>query len=174
MIKKPSDIKIDIRPASSADQKEAHVVDSIIYRPTYEQVQIKTAFWHKFSTSPTVDLSAITLSTVQKFVSEPRLDRWWHVYGFKEWFLNEDEFAQRATSLAHMALDSLEDILSNPDANPSARVNAAKLAMEIANKMPQKWQKTLYLDDQIQKMDQSQLESYLRQKGLESGSKKED
>ena len=100
------------------------------------------------------------------------------MYGFKEWFLNEEEFAQKALALAHLALGSLEEVLTNPDANPSARVKAAKLAIEVANKMPQRWQKTVYLDDQIHKMDRAQLESFLRSKGMAQektlGSKEEE
>jgi hypothetical protein len=42
--------------------------------------------------------------------------------------------------------------------------------------MPQKWQKMGYLDDQIQKMDQSQLEQFIRQRsmGLVSAGPQED
>lgn len=175
MTRKPGDPQNkDKKKMSTPTVKKAvAVVDDIIFKPTYDQVQIKAAFWAKFSTNPLVDVHNIGLTTVQKFVSDARIDRWWHVYGFKEWFLNEEEFSQRALALAHLAVEALEDILLNPDANPSARVNAAKLSMEIANKMPQKWQKVQYLDDQVQKMDQAQLEQFLRQKGLLGDGKKD-
>ena len=132
---------------------------------------MKAAFWAKFSANPMVDVDNISLTHVQRFVSDPRIERWWQLHRFKDWFLNEEEFAQRALAIAHLALGSLEEILVNPDANPSARVNAAKLAIEVANKMPQKWQKTVYLDDQIHKMDRAQLESFLRSKGMIEGGK---
>lgn len=152
--------------AKSPEKKIAQLVEDLVFRPTYEQVQVKAAFWAKFSANPLVDVNNITLAHVQRFVNDPRLGRWWTHNGFKEWFCNEEEFAQRALAIAHLALGALEDILTNPDANASARVNAAKLAVEVANKMPQKWQKTVYLDDQVHKMDRAQLESFLRQKGM--------
>jgi hypothetical protein len=123
-----------------------------------------------------VDVSKLTAANVQKIIPDSRLPRWWSMYGFREWFLNEDEFKQRLEYIAHLALDTLEQILTDPDANHSARVNAAKLAFEAASKMPQKWQKMGYLDDQIQKMDQSQLEQFIRQRsmGLVSAGPQED
>lgn len=152
---------------TAAKKQVVEVVGDLIFRPTYEQVQVKAAFWAKFSENPLVDSQNIDLPTAQKFVNDPRLEKWWTHYGFKEWFLNEEEFVQRLQAIAFLALGTLEEVLSNPDANPSARVNAAKLAFEAANKMPQKWQKgPQYLDTDIQKMDQAQLENFLRQKSL--------
>lgn len=144
----------------------ASVVEDVIFKPTYEQVQVKAAFWTKFSSSPLIDTNKITLSHVQKFVTDSRIDRWWQIFGFREWFLNEDEFQERALSLAYLALSSLENVLIDPDCNPNAKVNAAKLIIEVANKMPQRWQKTMYIDDHIQKMDKAQLEQFLRQQNL--------
>lgn len=168
MTRKPTDPKNKKgdKPSMKPAQKMVQIVDELVFTPTYEQVQVKAAFWAKFSANPLVDTSKIGLTTVQKFVNDPRIERWWTHRGFQEWFLNEEEFAQRIQAIAFLGLGALEDILTNPDANPSARVNAAKLALEAANKMPQKWQKIQYLDDSIQKMDQAQLENYLRQKSL--------
>lgn len=169
------------KSSNGENSKIAQLVDDIVFKPTYEQVQVKAAFWAKFSANPLVDVNAIKLSHIERFVNDSRLKRWWALHGFREWFLNEEEFAQKALAIAHLALGAMEEILTNPDANPSARVNAAKLAIEVANKMPQRWQKTVYLDDQIHKMDRAQLESFLRSKGMaqekvlgEEDNKKED
>jgi len=165
MSKKPSPPDSKILPTSVASQIQ--VADSLLFKPSYEQVQIKSAFWAKFSANPLVDVNQISLPTVQRFVPEPKLARWWQMFGFQEWFLNESEFTERVTSLAYLALSALEDILTNPDANANARISAARLVFEASNKMPkQKNEKIIYLDDQIQKMDQGQLEAFLRQKAL--------
>ena len=162
----------DKKMGNPAIKKTVEVVGDLIFKPTYEQIQVKAAFWAKFSENPLVDSQSIDLPTVQRFVNDPRLEKWWIHYGFREWFLNEEEFVQRLQAIAFLALGTLEEVLSNPDANPSARVNAAKLAFEAANKMPQKWQKgPQYLDTDIQKMDQAQLENYLRQRSLTEGKK---
>lgn len=147
-------------------ERVAQVIDDLIFAPTPDQRSVKAAFWAKYANAPLMDTSKITAAYVHKLIPDSRLPRWWSLYGFKEWFLNEDEFRQRIEYIAHLALDAMEAILTDPDANHSARVNAAKLALEAANKMPQKWQKTLYLDDSIQKMDQAQLEQFIRQKSM--------
>ena len=82
----------------------AQLVEDIVFKPTHEQVQVKAAFWAKYSANPLVDTSDIKLSHVEKFVNDPRIKRWWSLYQFKEWFLNEEEFAQRVLALAHIAL----------------------------------------------------------------------
>lgn len=147
-------------------ERVAQVVDDLLFCPSPDQRQVKAAFWAKYQQAPLLDIDKITAAFVQKLIPDSRLPRWWSMYGFKEWFLNEDEFRQRLEYIAHLGLDALEAILTDPDANHNARVNAAKLAFEAASKMPQKYQKSLYLDDHIQKMDQAQLEQFIRQKSL--------
>jgi hypothetical protein len=175
MTRRPTDNKDRKKMANTQIKKTVEVVGDLIFRPSYEQVQVKAAFWAKFSANPLTDTQNIDLPTAQKFVNDPRLEKWWTHYGFKEWFLNEEEFLQRLQAIAFLALGTLEEVLMNPDANPSARVNAAKLAFEAANKMPQKWQKgPQYLDTDIQKMDQAQLENFLRQKSLAPAGETDD
>lgn len=147
-------------------ERVTQVMDDLIFAPNGDQRAVKAAFWAKYASNPLTDIDKITAGIVQKIIPDSRLARWWSMYGFKEWFLNEDEFRQRIEYIAHLGLDALESILTDPDANASARVNAAKLALEAANKMPQKWQNTKYLDDHIQKMDQAQLEQFIRQRSL--------
>jgi hypothetical protein len=147
-------------------ERVAQVMDDLLFCPSPDQRQVKAAFWAKYQQTPLISVDKVTASFVQKLIPDSRLPRWWSMYGFKEWFLNEDEFRQRLEYIAHLGLDALEAILTDPDANHNARVNAAKLAFEAASKMPQKWQKSLYLDDHIQKMDQAQLEQFIRQKSL--------
>lgn len=146
------------------------VVDDLVFLPTLDQRRIKAAFWAKYANAPQVDVSKVTAAHVQRFIEDSRIPRWWSMYGFREWFLNEDEFRQRSEYLAHLAQDTLEQIMLDPDANHNAKVNAAKLAIEVANRMPQKWQKITYLDDSIQKMDQAQLEQFIKQKSITAGS----
>lgn len=150
------------RKQDDLNTKLAEIVEDKIFLPHPSQRKAKSAFWVKFSSNPIADASNITQELIVRFTGEERVRKWWKVSGFKEWFCNEDEFVERVDYLANLALDTMEEILSNPDSNPSARINAAKLTMEIANKMPQKFQKQIYLDEQIQKMDASQLEAFIK------------
>lgn len=147
-------------------ERVAQVCDDLLFVPTPDQRQVKAAFWQRYSQSPVLDISKITGTYVHKLVPDSRIPRWWSMFGFKEWFLNEDEFRQRLEYLANLSLDTLEAILTDPDANHSARVNAAKLIFEASNKMPKKWEKVAYLDAGVQNMDQAQLESFIRKQSL--------
>jgi hypothetical protein len=137
------------------------LVSDLTYVPNGEQRKVKESFWVRFNEAPTCDAQDITMAEVQRLVGDSRLARWWPQPGFKEWFRNQEEFRERAAVLAHIALDTIQNLLINEDTSPGARVQAAKLALEIARKMPQKQAETKYLDDSINKMDKKQLEQYL-------------
>jgi hypothetical protein len=137
------------------------LVSDLTYVPSGEQRKTKEAFWVRFNEAPTCDAQDITMAEVLRLVGDSRVGRWWSQSGFKEWFRNQEEFRERASVLAHIALDTIQNILINEDSSPSARVQAAKLALEIARKMPQKQAEPKYLDDSINKMDKKQLEQYL-------------
>ena len=149
---------------------EAAIVD-ITFLPSPEQRKIKAAFWASYSEHPMADKEVVTLAVAQQMVSDNRLKRWWAVPGFTDWFSNRDEFRQRLEYLANLGLDTIEEILLDPDANANARMNAAKLMLEAASKMPNKWNQEKFLDAHIQKMDARELEAWLT-KRLPSG--KED
>lgn len=137
------------------------LASDLTYVPNFEQRKTKEAFWLRFNENPTCEAEDIACSLVMRLTGDGRLERWWSQSGFKEWFRNQEEFRERAASLAHMALDTIQSILMDLDAQPSARVTAAKLALEIARKMPTQTAQPKYLDDGINKMDKAQLEQYL-------------
>jgi hypothetical protein len=129
-----------------------------------EMRKVKAAFWAAYQDNPVH--SVITLSMVLQVTNENKVKQWWNLPGFKEWFCNKDEFRQRVEYLANVALDTIEQILINPDANPNARQNAAKLMIEVANKMPSRHAKEKFLDAQIQEMGKRELEAYIRKHSL--------
>lgn len=147
--------------ASQSDKVIEVLASDLSYLPNASQRTIKEAFWCRWNENPLCDPKDITLSIALQIIGDGRLERWWSQPGFKEWFRNQEEFRERAASLAHLALDTIQSILINEDAQPSARVNAAKLAMEIAAKMPKAQPAQKFLDDQISRMDKRQLEDFL-------------
>lgn len=62
--------------------------------------------------------------------------------------------------LADIALDALEQVLTDPDANPSAKVNSAKLVLEAASKMPKA--KDDAPASRLETMSRTELEDYVR------------
>lgn len=146
--------------------KSSHIVEVLVsdltYLPNPQQRRVKEAFWVRWNENPLCDPADVPLSEALRVTGDGRLERWWSQPGFKEWFRNQEEFRERASVLAQTALDTIEEILSNRDAQPAARIAAAKLAMEIARKMPQKQAEPKYLDDSVGKMDKQQLEQFIQ------------
>lgn len=138
--------------------------DELTYIPTPEQRKAKSAFWTRFHENPLCEPADISLSLALQLAGDGRLSRWWSDPGFSEWFRNADEFRQRLEYLANLSLDTLEYVLVDPKAQSSAKVNAAKLLMEAARKMPSKGAVEKYLDEKIAEMDRKQLEEYISKK----------
>ena len=149
------------------------MADSVIFKPSPIQNRIKIKFWKKFEGSPFAGGEEPSLTLALQMTGASSLKEWWPLDGFKEWFFNKTEALEKTEYLYLTALDTLEDILRNPEAQASARVNAAKLVFEAADKMPSRY-KEKYADEQVGKMDQKQLEGlldgymvdYIKQKGL--------
>jgi uncharacterized protein with HEPN domain len=93
------------------------------------------------------------------------LKEWWGEAGFKEWFLNREEGREKLEYLFMRALDAAEDILNDPNAQASARVNMIKVIGELANKFPSKYQEK-FSDEDINRMDEKQLRNYLEKRGV--------
>jgi hypothetical protein len=125
----------------------------------------KAAFWSSLSDHPLGigDTDTLTLAASKQLGADSRLPRWWAIPGFQEWWQNKQEFKQRLEYMAQLALDSLEEILADPNANPTAKVNSAKLVLDAANKMPKKAPEE-NLDAKLASMTRTELEEYVRSK----------
>lgn len=150
---------------SPAEQSFIAMVSSVQFHPTPEQRDCKSAFWLALEENPIVDMSRITLAGVMQLTGQPRVEKWWAVPGFKEWFTNKEEFRVRMESATYQALDVLMEIMHNPDANPASRVNAAKLVIEASGKNQSRAQSSESVSDKkIQAMSEKQLEAYIKSK----------
>lgn len=145
------------------ETKLAELVTEVSFIPTPEQRRIKAVLWTALTDNPAYDSTRITRDLAVQITGEAKVGRWWDKeQGFRDWLQNKDEFRQRVEYLTQMALDTLEGVLASQDAKTaSARVNAAKLLLEVANKMPQKYQKEVYHDERIQKMSAAELREYI-------------
>jgi hypothetical protein len=125
----------------------------------------KAAFWSSLTDHPLGigDTDTLTLAASKQLGADSRLPRWWAIPGFQEWWQNKQEFKQRLEYMAQLALDSLEEILADPNANPTAKVNSAKLVLDAANKMPKKAPEE-NLDAKLASMTRTELEEYVRSK----------
>lgn len=133
----------------------------LTFAPTPDMRRAKAAFWSRFADAPTsLSSDPVTLASAQQFGADKRLGKWWTLPGFQEWFQNREEFRERLEYLADIALDSLEQVLTDPDANPSAKVASAKLVLEAASKMPKK--DTEAPTTKLETMSRGELEDYVR------------
>lgn len=143
----------------------------LLFIPTPSQRQVKARLVTKLADSPILDLSSITLSEAQQLTGSAQLKDWWGKPGFKEWFLDQNEYRQRLEYLFSLALDAAEEILLSTDVKvQGARVAMIKLLSELANKTPKESQ-AKYKDEAIAKMSQAELEAFLEKNGIAIGQK---
>jgi hypothetical protein len=143
----------------------AAATQEVVFVPTADMRRAKAAFWTSLSDHPLGigDADTLTLAASKQLGADSRLSRWWAVPGFVDWWQNKQEFKQRLEYMAQLALDSLEEILTDPGANPTAKVNSAKLVLDAANKMPKKVPEE-NLDAKLSSMSRAELEEYVRSK----------
>jgi hypothetical protein len=132
----------------------------LVFAPTPDMRRAKAAFWSRFAEAPMAPADAVTLASAQQLGADKRLSKWWTLPGFAEWFQNREEFRERLEYLADIALDSLEQVLTDPDSNPSAKVASAKLVLEAASKMPKKEAEAPA--SRLETMSRGELEDYVR------------
>lgn len=95
----------------------------------------KTRFWKSLETNQVCDPEHVTLAAARQLTGEKRLESWWKKPGFAEWFCEADEFSVKMSAAKFNALDTLIDVMSNPDSPASSRVAAAKQVMDYARNM---------------------------------------
>ena len=131
----------------------------LVFGPTPDMRRAKAAFWSRFSDAP-LSGGPLTLAAAQQIGADKRLAKWWALPGFQDWFQNGEEFKERMEYLADLALDALEQVLADPDANPSAKVASAKLVLEAASKMPKPVADAP--GTKLETMSRAELEDYVK------------
>lgn len=142
-------------------QVVAQASDLVVFHPTSDQRRAKSNFWSHFSDGDTQVPLDISLAYALKLGADKRISTWWQVKEFQDWFTNKDEFRQRLEYLTHLVLDTFETVLTDPKAQAGAKVNAGKIILEAASKMPKGRGEEKYMDAQIATMDRKQLEEFI-------------
>lgn len=133
------------------------IAEDLVFLPSPKHRQVKSKFWTRYD-SLNIDPDQISAAAVVDITGEPAVSRWWHVPGFKAWFLNEDEARERLEYLYMLALDSAEEVLLNPEAQANAKVQMVKVIAQLAGKEP-KGEK--YADEDIQRLSPEKLRAYI-------------
>lgn len=121
--------------AQAGKEIDKAVTELTVFQPTAEMRRVKSKILSRMSDDPTrMPGSLLTRSSAEQLAGRS-LESWWSKQGFQEWLSNATEFTERLEGIALQAMDTLEDVMENA-AQDSARVNAAKVAMELASKFP--------------------------------------
>jgi hypothetical protein len=145
------------------------LTDDLMLDVTPAMQRAKSAFWTIAADTPMVDPSDITLAAIQQICPDTRVKRWWSIPGFREWFCNKHEWRQRVEYLVNRGLDAIEDVLSDPEAAPSARVKAFEVLAKLSNKEPARVKEVRFADSQIEKMSKEQLEAFIEREVAQIG-----
>lgn len=129
------------------------------FKPTVEMRRVKSKLLARIADDPTKPAgSLLTRSTAESLVGRS-LEKWWKIEGFQSWISNSTEFTERLEGLAMQAMETLEDVMAHSQQD-SARVNAAKVAMELASKFPR--QKTEREENEYLNMDRETIIKYIK------------
>lgn len=134
------------------------------FQPTDAHRKAKTAFWsHFFQTGETAPES-IEAAAAARLSGFNEVVQWYEIPGFREWFSNGEEFRQRVEYVSNLALDFIQETLQDRNARPGDKMQAAKMALEVASKFPKSAPKEQVLDEKIAEMDRKQLEEFIANK----------
>ena len=148
-------------PRKSDAQKAFETMAAdVVFHPTEDQRQVKSAFWATFEDRGGVADHEVTQAAVLQATNDTRVSQWWNLHGFQDWFLNKEEYKQRLDYLMHIGMDALERVLKFSESD-TAIVSAMKLIIAANDKMPSST-KVVYADSFIQDLDERGLDEYLR------------
>lgn len=148
--------------------------DEVDFTPVDNDYALKAKFWSRARNSGVSSGDEITLAAAMEIIQDQRLPKRWKVEGFKEWFLDDQSFDADVLEMCYKLPQYAKDILEDPNAQASAKVNILKLMAEIGRKMPAKSKEVIFADKTVQKMDEAQLTKLIadnaaKLKGLSNG-----
>ena len=137
----------------------------VLFEPSSVQQKAKARFWSRFQSGPLANPSMVSLTEALATTNIPQLKKWWDDKQFVEWFLNKDEERERIKFLFNKGLDTMENILDNPEANANAKANIIKMLAEMNGYLGKK-PEVKFSDESINKMSEAQLQDFLSRKGV--------
>ena len=147
-------------------EKMAEAMEASSFAPTEVQHKVKAKMIGLIMDNPIYSIEDLTLEGAIDITKDHRLVKWWNIDGFQDWFKNKNEFKQRNEHLIALAQDALERILQSTNPKMAgAQVNAFKVLIEVANKMPAKKGEVKFSDERVQQMDPLQLEEFMKKAG---------
>jgi len=152
------------QPTEEDVQQPDVIINRLIndtFRPTEAQRKAKAAFLASLAdpANALLDSRSINLATALKLTNTPTVRSWWDQPGFQNWFLNKEETKQKIKYLTDKALESVSQILDDPDPRAStAKVSILKTLLQYEAAEVQTKTNTRF-----DSMDIVQLRAFLKQ-----------
>jgi hypothetical protein len=102
--------------------------------PSDEQRRLRARLWTELRNDPLVVPATIGPSRIATITGENRVHAWWADKAFRSWICNRDAALERAELLVDLWLDGMVARLAQM--SDKDYVQAGKLLMEVARKMP--------------------------------------
>lgn len=125
-----------------------------VFIPSPLQRACKAKYWKRLDFDTDIN---VTLAAAIQLTNYKELNHWWKQDGFKEWFSNKDEAAERIEYLYMLWMDKAESLLLDPAANHNAIVQLGKIIAQLSGKSGQE----TFSDDFINKMSKGQLQAFI-------------
>lgn len=136
------------------------LLEDAIYVPSESQRQLRAKFWLKYSKLPFADADKVNLDVIKRYSNHSKLDEWWNEDGFRSWFLNQNEYAERLEVLVDHAMSTLASAMISGDTPVASKITAAKLVLEAAGKLSKKTQNKDKGDD-LEEMSDEELQQFI-------------
>lgn len=157
-----SDKKVTAGTINEAGDALSPALEDTVYLPRAAQREIKSQYWHAWKEDPHVEAHLVTAADVAQTTNDSRIYNWWKVYGFKEWFLNNETFAIKTITNGERGLEIIQEIMDNEKLAPSLRLKAAQISIEALTKMREKSATIQFADKALNGMDSEKLEAEIK------------
>lgn len=147
---------------SKLNETVSTVFEEVAFIPSRSHKEVKAKLLARLEDNPITDIDSITCSAVVSITKDSRINHWWTIPGFKEWFKDKDEFRVGLSVAANNALAVLEEVAQNDLAPPSSRVAAAKILLEQHAKLAPKTSEE-FADERLAKLSEGKLDAIIKQ-----------
>lgn len=147
--------------------KATKAVGELLFVPSSSQTKIKARFWTRYQPSPLIPIESLNMAKVIEITNSAQIKTWWSMPGFVSWFMNREEEKEEINYLFKKSLRTIDRILSED--NPklaNAQINAIKMLAEMTGHLNKNNMKDKFADEEINKMSENQLLSFLEKKGV--------
>jgi len=145
------------------DEKAMLSLADEVFVPTSEMRRIKQKFLYSLKQGPTKGEPTIAQAIV--ITGCRHIESWSKKPGFKEWMFNDEEHGQKLEYLFDIGLDALESLIVGGE-RPGDRLKAIELVAKLSQKINKPETKQVYLDSDIQEMNERQIDEYLKKLGI--------